>query len=250
MKNNVNRAIIAAVAGLLVVAISDFAAAFPSRGGSCTECHVSPGGSLTATPNPLNVTLSSSGLMTFSVTSLGSSSNTAISVQGLSNPALNATLPPGGNTTWTYRSNATYGNSYVSSIITSPGSYTLNLAIGALATPGTYPIVVMYAGDGEACTVTGFNLNAILPPVDDADFDNDGDVDGRDFLTWQRGYGTGTNNSTGDANGSGTVNGADLTIWQGQYNGGALSAVTVPEPATALLLVLGFLGTCRLGRVH
>lgn len=72
---------------------------------------------------------------------------------------------------------------------------------------------------------------------DDADFDNSGDVDGRDFLIWQRGFGSGTTNATGDANGDGTVNSADLAIWQNQYGGAPLlsSLSAVPEPSTLLI---------------
>jgi hypothetical protein len=57
------------------------------------------------------------------------------------------------------------------------------------------------------------------------DFDEDGDVDGRDFLIWQR------NPSVGD-----------LADWQGGYGVGSLMAnsVAVPEPACALLAWLGF----------
>lgn len=77
----------------------------------------------------------------------------------------------------------------------------------------------------------------------DADFDGDGDVDGADFLTWQRGLNSvgQTDNSNGDANGDGTVNGLDLTAWQGQFGNGSelLSSVnTVPEPSTCCLLLL------------
>jgi enediyne biosynthesis protein E4 len=56
------------------------------------------------------------------------------------------------------------------------------------------------------------------------DFDGDGDVDGRDFLVWQR------NPSVGD-----------LADWQANYGAGPLAAtsVAVPEPTGALLLALG-----------
>ena len=50
MKDNFRRLVVAALAGLLITAISEVATAFPSRGGSCTSCHGSPGGSLTASP--------------------------------------------------------------------------------------------------------------------------------------------------------------------------------------------------------
>jgi hypothetical protein len=97
-----------------------------------------------------------------------------------------------------------------------------------------------------AASATGIPLAV---PADDADFDNDGDVDGRDFLIWQRGFGTGTNNSTGDANGSGTVDGADLAIWQNLYGGAALAAsAAVPEPSCLLLLTLGVLGIGTVSR--
>jgi hypothetical protein len=52
------------------------------------------------------------------------------------------------------------------------------------------------------------------------DFDGDGDVDGRDFLVWQR------NPSVGN-----------LADWQANYGSGSLSAVSaVPEPASVFLM--------------
>ena len=57
----------------------------------------------------------------------------------------------------------------------------------------------------------------VAPPIVaaniDADFDRDGDVDGADFLSWQRGFGIQTNAlaGNGDANESGSVDAEDLT---------------------------------------
>lgn len=50
------------------------------------------------------------------------------------------------------------------------------------------------------------------------DFDVDGNVDGREFLTWQRNFGnTEVNRTQGDASGDGVIDGADLAIWQATY---------------------------------
>lgn len=65
------------------------------------------------------------------------------------------------------------------------------------------------------------------------DFDGDGDVDGRDFLLWQRGYtmsGPHVEKSTGDATGNQLVDGNDLAVWQATYSE-ELSAVSAPMSA-------------------
>lgn len=51
------------------------------------------------------------------------------------------------------------------------------------------------------------------------DFDFDGDVDGRDFLIWQRGFGASSpvGQDDGDATGDGDVDGNDLAVWQATY---------------------------------
>lgn len=60
----------------------------------------------------------------------------------------------------------------------------------------------------------------------DADFDLDGDVDGRDFLRWQRGYGTANaDRADGDADDDDDVDGMDLAVWRAQYGALALSAL-------------------------
>lgn len=78
------------------------------------------------------------------------------------------------------------------------------------------------------------------PPT--ADFDGDGVVDGKDFLTWQQNFNRsrGATYSVGDANEDGIVNAADLAIWQSSFGPvGANSAVAaVPEPAAAAMATL------------
>ncbi|TWU28389.1 PEP-CTERM sorting domain-containing protein [Bythopirellula polymerisocia] len=59
------------------------------------------------------------------------------------------------------------------------------------------------------------------------DFDHDGDVDGRDFLVWQRNVSVG-----------------NLSDWQANY-GAPLTATstTVPEPSTLVLFSIAVLGS-------
>jgi hypothetical protein len=65
--------------------------------------------------------------------------------------------------------------------------------------------------------------------VENADFDGDGDVDGADFLTWQRNVGTNGGQSQGNANGQGAIDGADLAIWKAQFGPGT-PVSAIPEP--------------------
>jgi hypothetical protein len=77
--------------------------------------------------------------------------------------------------------------------------------------------------------------------VSDADANGDGDVDGSDFLAWQRGFGAtdATTVAGGDFNYDGLVDSFDFGVWDSQY--GTLGApaplvATVPEPSSMLLL--------------
>jgi hypothetical protein len=80
-------------------------------------------------------------------------------------------------------------------------------------------------------------IDSVVPPTDNADFDGNGLVDGRDFLIWQRGLGTpGALLADGDANGDHAVDSLDLGIWKTQYGTGGLAAIAaVPEPTTVIL---------------
>jgi hypothetical protein len=72
-----------------------------------------------------------------------------------------------------------------------------------------------------------------------ADFDRDGDVDGRDFLTWQRGFGNSEALQTdGDADFDGVVTANDLAVWQNAYGSALTAFVAVPEPSMAFWFCL------------
>ncbi|RIK84151.1 MAG: hypothetical protein DCC67_05250 [Planctomycetota bacterium] len=68
----------------------------------------------------------------------------------------------------------------------------------------------------------------VTAPGGDADFDNDQDVDGNDFLVWQRGQ---SPNS---------LSAGDLALWETAMAGGGAAAV--PEPATVGLLAAALAG--------
>ena len=97
-----------------------------------------------------------------------------------------------------------------------------------------------YSKEGNALHSPRLILQALAPAViaENADFDSDGDVDGRDFLIWQRGFGGAGSLATGDANSDGQVNADDLAIWQNQYGSVPelnAASTAVPEPSSLAL---------------
>ncbi|MCH7751506.1 MAG: hypothetical protein IH898_05055, partial [Planctomycetes bacterium] len=115
-----------------------------------------------------------------------------------------------------------------------PGIYTLEVSSG--------DITQDYGIAWRTSTLFGDDPNNLTPS---ADFDEDGDVDGSDFLTWQLGLGTllGASHGDGDADGDGDVDDNDLAIFEANYGSSALvaSVVGVPEPgamAMAAIVVL------------
>ncbi|MEM8945903.1 MAG: autotransporter-associated beta strand repeat-containing protein [Planctomycetota bacterium] len=84
-------------------------------------------------------------------------------------------------------------------------------------------------------SVVGNDLVLTFTGAQPGDFDGDGDVDGNDFLTWQRTDGTS----------------AGLTAWQNNYGSGvgtvgAANAAAIPEPTTLVLLAMtGAMGLLR-----
>lgn len=81
----------------------------------------------------------------------------------------------------------------------------------------------------------------VVAGAPDADFNADGNVDGQDFLIWQRNVGilTGANPAQGDSDFDGDVDQVDLSVWESQFNTmpspSLAIAATAPEPGTGAL---------------
>jgi hypothetical protein len=96
------------------------------------------------------------------------------------------------------------------------------------------------------------NPMAAERPRSAGDFDDDGDVDGGDFLIWQRGLGLagGASPSQGDANRDMTVDALDLVLWKQEFAGMAnvrTAVAVVPEQAADEVIVMAI---CQLLRVN
>jgi serine protease inhibitor len=95
---------------------------------------------------------------------------------------------------------------------------------------------ITFMGRIDDPTQSENDLAPTVPPSN-ADFDGDGDVDGRDFLAWQRGFGmtTGAQLVHGDSNADGDVDGGDLSAWQdayGQVSSTPLASLVATEEQT------------------
>jgi len=75
--------------------------------------------------------------------------------------------------------------------------------------------------DGDGLAGARMDIGAFeLQAASSADFDDDGIIDGFDFLAWQRGFGTQAPNATktdGDADNDLDVDSDDLGIWESQF---------------------------------
>jgi hypothetical protein len=93
--------------------------------------------------------------------------------------------------------------------------------------PFSYFVPYGYGGDANFIAYFDYDFPAGTP----GDFDGDEDVDGRDFLAWQRGDSPSPLSAT------------DLADWQNGYDSGGLAAVNaVPEPASIIIIFVLPLG--------
>ena len=129
---------------------------------------------------------------------------------------LNASVFPDAATTYTVLTSSVLGGAFA------------NVANGARLTTidGSGSFVVNY-GPASAFNPNQVVLSNFIAAGPPGDFDHDGDVDGRDFLVWQRG-GSPTPMSAGD-----------LTIWRTNFGAPNGPVRAVPEPEVRALWLSG-----------
>ena len=102
---------------------------------------------------------------------------------------------------------------------------------------------VVDSGGGLRVDIGAYEVQVAVAVPDSADFDGDGDVDGRDFLAWQRGFGIVMPNAVktdGDADNDLDVDGDDLDVWQLQYGTvpPMVATLAVGEPVESVSLLV------------
>jgi fibronectin-binding autotransporter adhesin len=86
------------------------------------------------------------------------------------------------------------------------------------------------------------------------DYNQNGIVDAADYVVWRKNIGPGSLQNEGGIS-PGTVDSADYSFWRSRFGaasgaGAALDRAAVPEPGSALLLVLAFMGLTSFLAVH
>ncbi len=105
---------------------------------------------------------------------------------------------------------------------------------------GTVDSLILISSDGTRA-VDPLMIAGLPPQTSVGDYDIDGDVDGADYLVWQREFGTAVSRhgSGADGNMDGNVDAADYVIWRHNFAVVAESAgVPVPEPRSAIFAIL------------
>jgi len=238
------RSLVASIAILNILAGA--ARAAPDFGPNCTSCHNQRSdGALNFVPsNLLSIPAGGMGQITFNVTDIGNSGDAAIGLRGLDAAALMATPDL---TIWNNQTDGTVNWLTSNPFSDVPISLVLKLTIAAGATPADYPINLALAGrDTQRWgTTQNFTVRVLMAGVP-GDYNGNGKVDAADYVVWRNG-----GPLQNEVDTPGIVNAADYTAWRARFGNTsgagsvtfAIVPVSIPEPATVLLAVLGLLAS-------
>jgi hypothetical protein len=144
------------------------------------------------------------------------------------------------------------GATLLDSAAASAAGQTASILDLELTTPGKYFARITGAEDRVQLYELALTASALVVQPD-GDFNNDGRVDGADFLLWQTTLGSTGSGLAADGNGVGVVNSGDLAVWRDQFgsSSGTTTVAAVPEPATmgqGLLVAAAIAGAGRCRR--
>lgn len=121
-------------------------------------------------------------------------------------------------------------------------------------------ILNVAVGGGDGITGPGTGRDIVLIGLDsmviseglDGDFNNDNKVDAADYTVWRDNFGGNSSVLNGNGSGAATVVQADYDLWKAQFGqmagSGSLAASAVPEPASAVLMLMTVLGVAGVRR--
>jgi len=136
------------------------------------------------------------------------------------------------------------------------GVYLISMRLQMTSLDRSNPLFIVWATPGISESTLGIASTWVenhvdeLTPTFSADFDGDLDVDGLDFLSWQREFDKMSDalQIDGDADGDHAITVVDLQQWETEYGSslasysgvvsGVASAIPVPEPRSMLLYLL------------
>jgi hypothetical protein len=117
--------------------------------------------------------------------------------------------------------------------------------------PGGRSVLLDAQASSGGSVVIADAVRVMEPPVTPGpfgDFDQNGLVDGADFLAWQRGFGSATGGEPADADGSGIggFDGADLAVWEAAWGEiGAEAAAVESAVASGMAADLAMAGLAQ-----
>jgi serralysin len=139
---------------------------------------------------------------------------------------------------------STNGTTILSTADANPAGIAESISNLLLPSAGTYFARITGADDTVQLYELSLSAISTLP----GDYNKNGIVDAADYVVWRNSQGQSVAAGSGaDGNSDGQITAADFTVWRLHYGqtagsgAGAIAGVAVPEPASALIIIVGML---------